>query len=210
MSRRDSEATKDALLTAGAALFADRGFDGATLDLIARKARVNKAMVNYHFGGKKGLYTAILGAAFSSLEDRLGMLRDSPRPADELLREFVALFAEMAGDHPTLPVMLVREVISGGEHLDRSVLPHILAIFGTVRGIVEKGIREGTFRAVDPLLTHLTLIGSLVFFFATERFRGRAISAGHLPVEAPSPEAFVRHIQELVARGLAPQTERAS
>ena len=68
---RDADATREALLLAGLEEFAAGGFDGATVDRIARRAAVNKAMINYHFGGKAGLYRAILEAEFGWLEERL-------------------------------------------------------------------------------------------------------------------------------------------
>ena len=65
--RRDAAATRDALLTAGGELFAERGYDGVPVAAIAQKAGVNKAMINYHFGGKRKLYLAIVTATFANI-----------------------------------------------------------------------------------------------------------------------------------------------
>jgi AcrR family transcriptional regulator len=193
----------DALLEAGADLFARHGFEGTTVDRIARKARVNKAMISYHFGGKAGLYRAILLSLFTATLERIRPLRTSAEPADLLLRSFVKEFSEMVARRPSLPVMLLREVLSGGRHLDRETLPQFAAVFSVVREIIEKGAREGTFRPVDPLLTHLSLIGSLVFFFATAPMRERLIAEGYVPFKAPETESYVRHVQDLMTRALA-------
>jgi hypothetical protein len=72
-----------------------------------------------------------------------------------------------------------------------------------VQSIVARGVREGDFRAVDPLLTHLSLVGSLVFFFATRRFRERVFAKRRPVVAPPDPDAFVKYTQELLAHGLA-------
>src|ERR671937_2389293 len=85
--RRDAAATRDALLTAGAELFAERGYDGVPVAAIAHKAGVNKAMVSYHFGGKRKLYLAIVGTTFADLVARAEKLPVSDRPAPELLRD---------------------------------------------------------------------------------------------------------------------------
>ena len=63
-------------------------------------------------------------------------------------------------------------------------------------------MREGTFRPVDPLLTHLSLIGSLLFFFATTPLRQRLIATGRLRVKAPDAAEYVKHMQDLLVDGL--------
>jgi len=75
--------------------------------------------------------------------------------------------------------------------------------FSVVREIISRGVREGVFRPVDPVLTHLSLVGSLVFFFATADFRRRMAAEAPVAVVPPTADAFVRHIQQLMARGLA-------
>jgi hypothetical protein len=105
-------------------------------------------------------------------------------------------------------MMLLREALSGGRHLDREILPCFVAVFSILREIIERGIREGTFRPVDPLLTHLSLIGSLVFFFGTAPLRNRLIQEGYVPIQAPDAASYVRHIQDLMTRALTAETPR--
>src|SRR5689334_3986528 len=59
--RRDKEATKRALLAAAVAVFAERGFDGATTREVAARAGVNEGLIQRYFGGKAGLLQAIVG-----------------------------------------------------------------------------------------------------------------------------------------------------
>src|SRR5258708_896775 len=98
--RRDAEATREALLAAATALFADRGYDGATVDAIAVRARVNKAMISYHFEGKHGLYTAILKRDFGWALTRLTDLLGETVRADQRLARFVAIFGELHQRRP--------------------------------------------------------------------------------------------------------------
>lgn len=52
--------TPDRLLAAATELFAARGFDGASVRAICEAAEANLNAVSYHFGGKRGLYTAVI------------------------------------------------------------------------------------------------------------------------------------------------------
>jgi TetR/AcrR family transcriptional regulator len=208
---RDAEATRRALFAAATRLFAERGYDGAKVEAIAAAAGVNKAMINYHFGGKRKLHAAILLDALSSFDRRLVAVRRSSLPPGERLREFIAAFGEAATEQPFFPAMLLREALAGGHRLDRPIRSRLFGLFGLVREIVTQGVEEGAFRPVDPFCLHLGLIGSLVFFFATEQFRRRMVEKMEPPVIAPSAELFCSHLEQLVAQGilLEPIEERA-
>jgi len=202
-AHHDAAATREALFEAATELFAERGFDGTKVEAIARRAGVNKAMISYHFGGKRGLYAAIVEATIEAFRERFAAVADESQPAAERLRRFVEAFGEVATRRPGFPAMMVREAVSGGRNLDQSVFRRMLQLFSLVRGIVEQGVREGSFRPVDPLLTHLSLIGSLVFFFSTMAVRERLLAVIQPLVEAPDPVSYVQHIQELFVGGLA-------
>ena len=66
---RPSEVTRERILKAAERLFAERGFDGTSIRAIVAKARVNQAAINYHFGGKDGLYREVLRAAFRAMTE---------------------------------------------------------------------------------------------------------------------------------------------
>jgi AcrR family transcriptional regulator len=57
---RDSAASRRALLAAAGELFHVRGYDGATVREIGERARVDPALIARYFGGKEGLYLAVL------------------------------------------------------------------------------------------------------------------------------------------------------
>jgi len=208
--RRDAVATRDALLAAGRELFAERGYDGVPVAAIAQEAGVNKAMINYHFGGKRGLYRAIVGSTFAEIVAGVEKLAESSRPAPEVLRELIAVVGELATRrHPHFCAMMLREVVAGGKHLDPELIDKPARILGAVQRIVARGVRDGDFRPVDPLLTHLSLVGSLVFFFGTTRFRERVLAARRPALKLPDAAAYVGHIQDLLTHGLAAERRGA-
>jgi len=201
--QRDAGATREALLAAATELFAELGFDGTTVGAIAVRARVNKAMISYHFDGKQGLYTAILKRDFGWALTRLTELLGEPVRANAKLARFVAIFGELHQRRPGLSAMMLREAMSGGSGLEPTLLPDMRRIFEAVQSIVAQGVAEGTFRDVDPLFMHHTVIGCLAFFFAAKPLRDRMIAGGVIATAPPDPQRFVVHVQDLLARGLA-------
>jgi AcrR family transcriptional regulator len=94
-SRGDLE-TRARLLNAAARLFAERGFARVTVRDICKKARANVAAVNYHFGGKEGLYQAVMRMAMETMQATTEAARAAGcnRPPEERIRAYVAVFAE--------------------------------------------------------------------------------------------------------------------
>jgi len=204
--KRDPLATRQALLGAGEELFSARGFDGVPIEDIAERAGVNKALISYHFRGKRGLYTAVLESTFAEMAARVEAIEAGAKDAAEALRAMLEAFAGVARERPGFPTLFLREVLATG--IDSAVLPYLLRIVGISRRLAERGVREGLFRPVDPLLFHFALVGSIVFFFSTERARRRAVADGLVPFAMPDPGAFVRFLEETTLRGLAPSGRR--
>src|SRR5947209_12814959 len=84
--------TRDSLLEAAIAVFSAKGFEGGSVREITQAANANQAAINYHFGGKEGLYREVLKAsvqAFAELSpldaDRLADM-DGPQAVDTFIR----------------------------------------------------------------------------------------------------------------------------
>jgi len=202
--QRDAARTRKALIAAGTALFAERGYEGVPVAELADKAGVNKAMINYHFGGKRQLYVAIVGGVFTEIVAQVERLAAEDGPAPQLLREVVAVVGDANRRNPHFCTMLLREVVAGGgQQLESDLIQYPARMLGAVQRIVARGVSQGELRPVDPLLTHLSLIGSLVFFFATQPFRDRILAQKRPAERPPDAAAYVTHIQELLTHGLA-------
>jgi AcrR family transcriptional regulator len=82
---RPADITRELILKAARSLFAERGYQDTTIRAVVAKARVNQAAINYHFGGKDGLYREVLRAAIRTLtehqlahaEEMKGMSREN-------------------------------------------------------------------------------------------------------------------------------------
>lgn len=85
--RTDGDATRLHILNTAGQLFALHGFDQVTSKMICLKAGVNLAAVNYHFGGREGLYRTILTELhqrFANLEELTQLIGASASPVDQL------------------------------------------------------------------------------------------------------------------------------
>lgn len=79
------DATREALIQAGVEVFGRAGYDAASSRMLATEAGVNQALINYHFGGKHGLYLAV----FEHVADQFG--REIAPAAQALAAELVRI-----------------------------------------------------------------------------------------------------------------------
>lgn len=88
---RPSDVTRERILKAAQALFADHGYKNTSVRAVITKAQVNQAAINYHFGGKEGLYREVLRAAIRALtEHQLAHAEEMKGlPREEALAEFI-------------------------------------------------------------------------------------------------------------------------
>jgi AcrR family transcriptional regulator len=98
-ANKATERTRRHLIAASSEIFAKVGYQAATTRQICQKARANAASVNYHFGDKLGLYTAVLKASIKREEERIRVARQSllKVPPQQALAEFISMmFDSMA------------------------------------------------------------------------------------------------------------------
>ncbi len=91
--------TRTALVDAARAVFAENGYDGATVRAIATRAGVDAAMVNHWFGSKEGLFAqAVLELPFDPLELQK-VLRNGPDDelGERIVRTFVTRWDSAGG-----------------------------------------------------------------------------------------------------------------
>jgi TetR/AcrR family transcriptional regulator len=189
--------SRERLFTAAAAEFAARGFAGASVDRIARAARVNKAMIYYHFSSKAALYREILRDMFEAVSARVGvMARSAIDPADKI-RAFVEAIATEAEARPHFPPIWFREIADGGQHLDVQTTAHIAAIVKVLGGIVAEGVAAKRFRPVKPLFVHAGIVGPLLLYFASAEVRKRLEQRGVAGADRLERREVVAHIQNV-------------
>ncbi len=96
---KDGLSTVERITIAAELEFADRGFDGAGMKAISRRADVSQALLHYHFGSKDQLYTEVVKRRSKVINDERAALLDSVdlNGADALAQILDALFRPPLG-----------------------------------------------------------------------------------------------------------------
>ena len=173
-SKRDK--TIQRIKQAATEVFAAEGFAGARVDEIARRANVNKAMIYYHIGDKKALYADVLHDVFKDTSERMARNMKESKTVDEKLKQFIHNLAATMDRHPYLPLIMQREMASGGQHLPELVIKDLGQMIGMIKTILDEGAEKGLFIQTLPILVHLMIVGAFSFYKAGWPIRARLAS----------------------------------
>src|SRR5262245_23328318 len=200
---RPARVSPDRILAAAALEFADRGFAGARVDRSARRGRVNKAMLYYHFKSKEHLYRTLLRRMFTLAAERLRGIAALDVPPPDKVDRVIATLAELIEEHPFFPAIMLREVAEGGAHLDRATLTALAGVPRAVGAIVAEGVVTGAFRPVNPLAAYFSMATPVIFFLAAAQIRHELSDLHAIDMRGLSPAEFIAHAQEAARRALA-------
>lgn len=158
----DPAVTRARIVDAAMALFAERGYDGVSTRDLGKRAEVNIATLNYHFGGKQRLYSAVVDEVYRRVRTELaGTLLPSTTPSEDpraRLRELVARFYAALRRERDGVRLILREVLDNGRlssDLEQAhVLPNLdeaeaafAAMLGTTRANARKALVAASFLA---------------------------------------------------------------
>jgi TetR/AcrR family transcriptional regulator len=164
------EAVRAALLKAARELFAKRDFTAASVREIARAARVNPAMIHYHFGDKDGLYRAMLRESIGPVLQKVQeLMNHGTRQAETSVHDAFDAVMTMLAREPWVARLIVREVLAEeGAFREQFIREFAAKGGGRVPQLLEREIANGRVRKdLDPTLGALSFMSLALFpFFA--------------------------------------------
>ncbi|GIF08768.1 TetR family transcriptional regulator [Actinoplanes siamensis] len=109
--RRRMSATqrREQLVIIGRQLFAERGYDGTTVEEVAVRAKVSKPVVYEHFGGKEGLYAVVVDREVRALLDRITTALTAGHPRELLEQAALALLDYIEEEPHGFQVLTARQ-----------------------------------------------------------------------------------------------------
>lgn len=205
--KRNPELTRQRLMDSATGLFAERGFDGVSVDDIVAKAGVNKRMVYHYFEDKEGLYVAVLKQVFSRLSDlELKTMEDSRDPAEAIRGILQAYFAFLSAN-PEFVALISWENLYRGRFIAAN--PGALSKSPVIKRLevfLHEGVAQGVFHPGVNVKHLLISLISMCFVYHGNRYT-LSQSVG-LDLESPKVlKEGLQHAIDLTLQGLLVRPE---
>ena len=201
-NHRNPTESRERLLQAGVKLFADRGPDATTVEMIARAAKINRRMLYHYFGSKAGLYRAVIQRMYEDSAAIEVEMAHMLLPAEELLEKMIRSQYEYFAKKPEFVRLLTWENLRQGRTAKEVDIFSIKApILQSLRIALERGKQEGRFRSdVDEKQLLISCMALTFFYFSNQHTVGRM-----LRFDLTSEQALrkrVRHVVGLLLHGI--------
>jgi TetR/AcrR family transcriptional regulator len=143
------------ILKAAEAVFAKKGFSGASTAEIARLANVPKPNLHYYFRTKQALYESVLDRILEMWLDAMDEIQPDADPAEALTR-YLARKIELSRLQPGPSRLWAMEILAGAPHIDAFLRGRVRALVEEKSVIIRRWIAEGRIRPIDP--AHLLFV----------------------------------------------------
>jgi AcrR family transcriptional regulator len=181
--KMSASARRAQLIEVGRVVFAERGFEGTTVEEIAERAKVSKPIVYEHFGGKEGLYAVVVDREIEYIVRRTSEVISTGTPRERL--EKAALeFLRYAEEHPDGFAVLWRDTPGGLPTLLTDVADRVGEVF------TAEFKRAGYDPKLAPIYAY-ALVGMVTF-----------VAQWWTKTRTPSVEKVAAHIVGLAWMGL--------
>ena len=208
MDQNTSQPTTDIkskILKVAIELFADKGFEGASIRDIAKEAHVNIAMVSYYFGSKEGLYLECIANFAKGKVEHLKQTLGAPDTLEEFKLRFrmmveskMKAYTEDLGTHK----IIMREMQTERDaEFHKKFVDQLEPIFRTIQGFFKLGIEKGFLKAnTNSELLALMLMGIMSQPCISDK--SMKLRLGYSMADEPVRDQYIEQICETFFAGV--------
>jgi AcrR family transcriptional regulator len=157
--------TESIILDAARKVFIKKGFDGATMQMIADEASINKALLHYYYRNKDRLFEAVFKEAFGKMIPKLHQILVSEDPFIEKIGVFVDSYISTLQNVPEIPIFILHELRRNPDRVVDLVKGSGIEPAFFIK-MVDAEIAKGTIRQIDPIQLLVNILAMCIFPFA--------------------------------------------
>jgi AcrR family transcriptional regulator len=192
-------------------LFAEKGFEGASIRDLAARAGVNVAMVNYYFGSKEKLFEAMVEDRASYTRGLLDEIASNPGHSDLEKIELIidSYIGKLFTNRKFHRVLHQEMMLSQRESLQDAIVEILYPNHVIIKNVLEHGMKKGTFRKVDAPMVIATIIGSINQVLLSRKLCNKMMNkeSAYVPYDdARFSKRLGDHLKQLVSAHLLPKS----
>ncbi len=164
----DKQDIKIKIMNTAEILFAEKGYDGVSIDEIAKKAEINKAMIYYYYSSKEGLFISLLQKHISKIDSLLSSIEVKPsNNYRSIIRDMLAIAVNYIDTNTNIIKILLVETLLETPKTKIDIINFINPIWDKI----EATMQANSFEFGDISITDKMLCINLIINFVTIKER---------------------------------------
>jgi len=194
------EGNERVILAAAEALFAERGFGGATMAAIAARAGVPKPNIHYYFPTKERLYRAVVEQVLTAWLDAAHSFDTSDDPA-EALTAYIGAKMDLAREMPLSSQIWASEIMRGAPVIQDFLDTTLTQWVRSRERVIGRWIMQGKLKPMEPKFLFY-MIWATTQHYANAAHEIASLEQGR-PLDDEAFERAKRQVIETILSGVA-------
>ena len=187
------------ILDSAAEEFAEKGFEGARVDAIAKRAGINKAMLYYRIGHKEELYRRVVLRGQAGFQNAILKALENSPDAPEAVKSILCNISKKAVENRLVPSIILREIAGNAKTLPEEGIEGLQKVMYSIKSVVTCGIEDGVFRNIDPVALQFMVTGAIFTLSLTREMRTKINPEKAGPITA---EEITKSITDILLHGI--------
>jgi TetR/AcrR family transcriptional regulator len=163
---KKNQGAGEKILSAARKIFTTKGMAGARMQDIANEAGINKALLHYYYRDKEKLFETIFLEEAQKFFPKINAIFQSDDPLFLKIEKFVDEYIDEMLENPYLPWFVLNEINRDPDQFMYKIWgEHNLPKPGKFLDQIEKEIKNGTIKRINPVHLLMNLLSMTIFPF---------------------------------------------